>query len=40
MTVSSDPVLIDDSTPHFLQQIIQRDVPAMGLTANLSCEIL
>lgn len=36
MTVSSDPVLIDDRIPQFLQQIIQRGIPAMGLTANLT----
>lgn len=37
MTVSSDPVLIDDRTPQFLQQVIQRGIPAMALTtANLT----
>lgn len=36
MTISSDPVLIDDSTPQFLKQIMQRGIPAMALTANLT----
>lgn len=36
MTVNSDPVLIDDRTPQYLQQIIQRGIPAMALTANLT----
>lgn len=36
MTISSDPVLIDDSTPQFLQQIIQKGIPTMALTANLT----
>lgn len=36
MTISSDPVLIDDSTPQFLKQIIQRGIPVMALTANLT----
>lgn len=36
MTVSSDPVLIDDRTPQFLQLVIQRGIPAMALTANLT----
>lgn len=36
MTISSDPVLIDDRTPQFLQQIIERGIPAMALTANLT----
>lgn len=36
MTISSDPVLIDDRTPQFLQQIIQKGIPAMALTANLT----
>ena len=36
MTISSDPVLIDDSTPQVLKQIIQRGIPAMALTANLT----
>ena len=36
MTISSDPVLIDDRTPQFLDQIIRRGVPAMALTANLT----
>ncbi len=36
MTISSDPVLIDDATPQFLKQIIQKGIPAMALTANLT----
>lgn len=36
MTVSSDPVLIDDRLPHFLHQIVQRGIPSIGLTANLT----
>ncbi len=36
MTLSSDPILIDERTPQFLQQIIQRGIPAMALTANLT----
>lgn len=36
MTISSDPVLIDDSTPQFLKQMIQRGIPVMALTANLT----
>lgn len=36
MTISSDPVLIDDRTPQFIDQIIRRGVPAMALTANLT----
>lgn len=36
MTVSSDSVLIDDRTPQFLQQIMQRGIPTMALTANLT----
>jgi len=36
MTISSDPVLIDDSTPQLLKQIIQKGIPAMALTANLT----
>ena len=36
MTISSDPVLVDDFTPQFLKQIMQRGIPAMALTANLT----
>lgn len=36
MTISSDPVLIDERTPQFIDQIIRRGVPAMALTANLT----
>ena len=36
MTIQSDPVLIDERTPFLLQQIIQRGIPAMALTANLT----
>ncbi|CDZ81890.1 hypothetical protein BN1013_02426 [Candidatus Rubidus massiliensis] len=36
MTTSSDPVLIDNSTPQFLKQIIQKGIPVMALTANLT----
>lgn len=36
MTISSDPVLIDNSTPQFLKQIIQKGIPTMALTANLT----
>jgi len=36
MTISSSPVLIDERTPQFLEQIIQRGIPAIALTANLT----
>lgn len=36
MTASSDPILVDDRTPQFLQQIIQKGIPAIALTANLT----
>lgn len=36
MTISSDPVLIDNSTPQFLKKIIQNGIPTMALTANLT----
>lgn len=36
MTISSDPVLIDDSSPQFIKQIILKGIPAMALTANLT----
>lgn len=36
MTISSDPVLIDDEIPQFLQQLIRKEIPSMALTANLT----
>ncbi|WP_068468879.1 DUF2608 domain-containing protein [Candidatus Protochlamydia phocaeensis] len=36
MTIRSAPVLIDERIPQFLQDIIQRGVPAMAMTANLT----
>lgn len=36
MTISSNPVLVDERTPEFLEQIIQRRIPAIALTANLT----
>lgn len=36
MTISSEPVLIDECTPKFLNSISQRGIPTMGLTANLT----
>ncbi|MCE5317800.1 MAG: DUF2608 domain-containing protein [Parachlamydia sp.] len=36
MTISSDPVLIDDRAPQFLQQIQARGIPTMALTSNLT----
>lgn len=36
MTISSEPVLIDERTPLFMQQIITRGIPMMALTANLT----
>lgn len=36
MTISSDPVLIDEKTPQYLNQIIHRGIPAIALTANLT----
>lgn len=36
MTTSSSPVLIDEKTPQYLQQIIQRGIPVIALTANLT----
>lgn len=36
MTISSEPVLIDECTPHFLNSLIQRGVPTIALTANLT----
>ncbi len=36
MTINSEPVLIDESLPSMLNQIIERGIPAMALTANLT----
>lgn len=36
MTISSEPVLIDESTPQFLNSLSQRGVPTIALTANLT----
>ncbi len=36
MTISSDPVLIDDCTPQVIKQIMQKGVSVMALTANLT----
>ncbi len=36
MTISSEPVLIDEFTPQFLNSLNQRGVPMMALTANLT----
>lgn len=36
MTTSSAPVLIDERTPQFLQELKQRCIPTMALTANLT----
>jgi hypothetical protein len=36
MTISSHPILIDDRTPYFLDQLMQKGIPAMALTANLT----
>jgi hypothetical protein len=36
MTINSTPVLIDDRTPEFLDRLIQKGIPAMALTANLT----
>lgn len=36
MTMSSDPMLIDDQTPQYLHRIAQKGVPMMALTANLT----
>lgn len=36
MTTGSEPILIEDSTPQFLKEIIQRGIPTMALTANLT----
>lgn len=36
MTINSDPMLIEDKIPQFLDQIFQRGIPAIALTANLT----
>lgn len=36
MTTHSNPVLIDERTPQYLEQIIQRGIPTIALTANLT----
>ena len=36
MTISSEPVLIDECTPQLLKSIIQKGIPAIALTANLT----
>ena len=36
MTISSEPVLIDECTPQFLNSLSQKGVPAIALTANLT----
>jgi len=38
MTLGSDPILIDQCTPKLLQEIAQKGIPAMALTANLTGE--
>lgn len=36
MTISSEPILIDESTPQLFQKIAQKGIPAIALTANLT----
>jgi hypothetical protein len=36
MTINSDPVLIDKNTPKLLQKLVDKGIPAMALTANLT----
>lgn len=36
MTISSEQVLIDECTPQFLNSLIQRGIPTIALTANLT----
>lgn len=36
MTISSDSILIDERLPQFLDQIVQRGIPTIALTANLT----
>ncbi len=38
MTINSDAMLIDSSTPQLLQQLHKKGVPSMALTANLTGE--
>ena len=36
MTIHSEPLLIDDEAPKIIQQLVQRGIPAIALTANLT----
>ncbi len=36
MTISSDPVLIDDKIPHLLNHIIHKGIQTMAMTSNLT----
>lgn len=36
MTISSEPILIDECTPAFLNNLGQRGIPTIALTANLT----
>lgn len=36
MSLSSDPILIDERAPEYIQQIIEKGVPVIALTANLT----
>lgn len=36
MTISSDPILIDGRVPQWFEQMVQRGIPAMALTSNLT----
>ena len=38
MTLSSCPILIDDHMPQYLEQIIEKKIPMMAMTANLTGE--
>ncbi|CUI17407.1 putative secreted protein [Candidatus Protochlamydia naegleriophila] len=38
MMISSTPVLLDEHTPVYLEQLIRRGITVMGLTANLTGE--
>lgn len=38
MTICSEPVLINSTTPQLMQKVMQRGVPVMGLTSNLTGE--
>lgn len=39
MTISSTPVLIDTDTPRLLQDIAQKKIPAIAMTANLTGKV-